>query len=72
MHIDAKNWSSKASKSTSKSDESKLINEQLEIIKNKIFNTKNELQTTVETITVDNLKNKLFGIEDAKRMLIPT
>jgi integrase len=71
MHIDAKNWSSKAGKSTSKSDESKLINEQLEIIKNKIFNTKNELQTTVETITVDNLKNKLFGIEDAKRMLIP-
>ena len=71
MHIDAKNWSSKAGKSTSKSDESKLINEQLDIIKNKIFNTKNELLTNVETITVDSLKNKLFGIEDAKRMLIP-
>ena len=71
MYIDAKSWSSKAGKSIGKSQDSKLINEQLEIVKNKIYNTKNELLSKVEAITIDNLKNKLFGIEAAKRMLIP-
>ncbi|MCM2302990.1 MAG: Arm DNA-binding domain-containing protein, partial [Flavobacteriaceae bacterium] len=36
MFIDAKNWSSKAGKSIGKSQDSKLINEQLEIVRNKI------------------------------------
>ena len=71
MFIDAKNWSSKAGKSIGKSQDSKLINEQLEIVKNKIFNTKIELQNNVETITVDNLKNKLLGISERNRTLIP-
>ena len=71
MFIDAKNWSSKAGKSIGKSQDSKLINEQLEIVKNKIFNTKIELQNNVETITVVNLKNKLLGISERNRTLIP-
>lgn len=71
LFIDAKNWSSKAGKFIGKSQESRLINEQLDILKYKIFNTKNELLNAAETVTVANLKNKLLGISARNRTLIP-
>lgn len=64
-------WSVNKSLAIGKNKESRLINEQLEMIKHRVVEAKNELFIKDTPLTAETLKNLLFGIQQKKRTLVP-
>ncbi|MFE3867065.1 site-specific integrase [Flavobacterium sp. LS2P90] len=69
--VEEAKWSSEGGKMKGNSEEARSINRHLDLLKIKIIDAQMELLHKNLPITIDSLKNKIFGIELNKRMLIP-
>ena len=69
--IDAAKWSTELSKMKGTSEEARSLNEYLNLMKSKIFDIQMELIHKNELLTLEVFKNKLLGIEERQRTLIP-
>lgn len=69
--IKPEKWSSEGSKIRGTNEEARTINSHLDFIKNRINEAEKKLFKKDIIVTSENLKNELFGIGKAKRMLIP-
>jgi site-specific recombinase XerD len=69
--IDATKWSAELSKMKGTSEEARSLNEYLNLMKSKIYDIQMELIHKNELLTLEVFKNKLLGIEERQRTLIP-
>jgi site-specific recombinase XerD len=69
--IDSSKWSSEMSKMKGNSEDARSLNEYLDLMKSKIFDIQMELIHRNELLTIEVFKNKLLGIQERQRMLIP-
>ncbi len=69
--VDASKWSPELSRMKGNSEDARSLNEYLDLMKSKIFDVQMKLIHANERITIEVFKNKLFGITENKRMLIP-
>jgi site-specific recombinase XerD len=69
--IDATKWSAELSKMKGTSEEARSLNEYLNLMKSKIYDIQMELIHKNELLTLEVFKNKLIGIEERRRTLIP-
>ena len=69
--IEAAKWSTELSKMKGTSEEARSLNEYLNLMKSKIFDIQMELIHKNELLTLEVFKNKLLGIEERQRTLIP-
>ena len=69
--IETAKWSPILSKMKGNSEEARTINDYLDLIKSKIFDIQMALIHKNELITIEVFKNKLLGITDRPRLLIP-
>ncbi|MCK9404412.1 MAG: site-specific integrase [Chitinophagaceae bacterium] len=68
--IDENNWSQRANKSIGKDQTSKTLNQYLEQLRVKIYNTQADLAQKQEPLTATRIKNKLFGLDERPLMLL--
>ena len=69
--IDPAKWHTEMSKMRGTSEEARSINGHLEYLKSKIYDAEKNLIKTDIPINSETLKNKLLGIEERRRTLIP-
>jgi hypothetical protein len=69
--IDSAKWSPEMSKMKSNTENARSLNEYLDLMKSKIFDIQMELIHRNEPFTIEVFKNKLLGIHERERMLIP-
>jgi site-specific recombinase XerD len=69
--IEPNKWSSEANKIRGNNDEARSINSYLDILKVKVYDAQKELIHNNSPVNSDTIKNKVFGIEQRARMLIP-
>jgi hypothetical protein len=71
LFIKPEYWSVNRSLAIGKNKESRLINEQLDLIKHRVIEAKNELFIKGINLTSESIKNLLYGNQLRKRTLIP-
>ena len=69
--VEQSKWSSELSKMRGTTEEARSINSYLDMMKSKVFDAQMELMHRNEALTIDNFKEKLLGLEQRSRMLIP-
>ena len=69
--IDSAKWSTEMSKMKGNTENARSLNEYLDLLKSKIFDIQMELIHRNELLTIEVFKNRLLGIQDNQRMLIP-
>lgn len=69
--VDPTKWSPELSKMKGNSEETRSLNEYLDVMKSKILDIQMKLIHSGDLITIEVFKNKLFGNTEKKRMLIP-
>lgn len=69
--INPSKWSPELSKMKGNSEEARSLNEYLDLIKSKVLAIQMELIHRNEIITLNIFKNKLLGIQERQRLLIP-
>lgn len=69
--VEEAKWSSEGGRMKGNSEEARSINRHLDMLKIKIIDAQMELLHKNLPITIGSLKNKIFGIDENKRMLIP-
>lgn len=69
--IDSTRWSPEMSKMKGNTENARSLNEYLDLMKSKIFDIQMELIHRNESLTIEVFKNRLFGIHERERMLIP-
>jgi len=69
--IDSTKWSPEMSKMKGTTEHARSLNEYLDLLKSKIFDIQTELIHRNEPLTIEVVKNRLLGIQDNQRMLIP-
>jgi site-specific recombinase XerD len=69
--IDCTKWSPEMSKMKGTTEDARSLNEYLNLLKAKIFDIQMELIHQNEILTIEIFKNKLLGIQERGRMLIP-
>ncbi len=69
--IDSAKWSQEMSKMKGTTEDARSLNEYLNLLKAKIFDIQMELIHQNEILTIEIFKNKLLGIQERGRMLIP-
>jgi site-specific recombinase XerD len=69
--IDSAKWSPEMSKMRGNTESARSLNEYLDLMKSKIFDIQMELIHRNELLTIEVFKNRLLGIQDNQRMLIP-
>ncbi|TRX01337.1 site-specific integrase [Flavobacterium gawalongense] len=69
--IDSAKWSPEMSKMKGTTEDARSLNEYLNLLKAKIFDIQMELIHQNEILTIEIFKNKLLGIQERGRMLIP-
>jgi site-specific recombinase XerD len=69
--IDSAKWSPEMSKMKGTTEHARSLNEYLDLLKSKIFDIQMELIHRNELLTIEVFKNRLLGIQDNQRMLIP-
>lgn len=70
-YIDPERWSSEGSKVKGSNEETRSINSHLENIKSKVLEAEKKIFKKDITLTSENLKNELFGLQENQRTLIP-
>jgi site-specific recombinase XerD len=65
-----KKWSQEFGKAIGKDEEAKSINEFLEVLKHKVHVYQKELTLEKHDISIQNFRNKWFGISENKKMLL--
>lgn len=68
--VEKTKWNIAAGKIKGNSEEARLINSHLDILKNKVYETEKWMVNNDQEINVLNFKNKLLGIEENQRMLL--
>jgi site-specific recombinase XerD len=68
--VEKSKWNTPAGKMKGNSEEARLINSHLDILKNKIYETEKQLINNNLEINAQTFKNKLLGIEEKERKLI--
>jgi site-specific recombinase XerD len=69
--IDSSKWSPEMSKMKGSTEDARSLNEYLNLVKSKIFDIQMELIHQNEILTIEVFKNKLLGIQERGRMLLP-
>ena len=69
--IESTKWSPEMSKVKGNTESARSLNEYLDLLKSKIFDIQMELIHRNEPLTIEVFKNRLLGIQDNQRMLIP-
>ncbi|WP_339919575.1 site-specific integrase [uncultured Flavobacterium sp.] len=69
--IDSAKWSPEMSKMKGNTENARSLNEYLDLLKSKIFDIQMELIHRNEPLKIEVFKNRLLGIQDNQRMLIP-
>ena len=64
-------WSSEMSKMKGNSEEARIINSHLEMLRAIIYETEKKLFMKQVPITFDNFKNEIQGVKERERLLIP-
>jgi len=64
-------WSKETSKIKGNSEEARIINSQLEMIKAQVYETQKKLFMNQTEINFENFKNEFLGKKERERMLIP-
>jgi site-specific recombinase XerD len=70
-YVDEAKWSSEASKMKGNSEEARLINGQLDIMRATVYETEKKLFMNQVQITFESFKNEYQGKKERERMLIP-
>ncbi|WP_348800030.1 site-specific integrase [Flavobacterium adhaerens] len=69
--IDSSKWSNELSKMKGNSEEARSINSLLDYTRNRINEIQFELLKESKSINIDEFKNKLLGVKERERLLIP-
>ncbi len=69
--VDPLKWSKEQGKMKSQSEEARILNTYLDILKGNIYNMQKELIHDGNEANYENFRNKFFGIEERKKMLVP-
>jgi len=69
--IDSAKWSPEMSKMKGNTEHARSLNEYLDLMRSKIFDIQMELIHRNEPLTIEVFKNRLLGIHERERMLIP-
>lgn len=69
--IDVSKWSQELSRMKGNSEEARSINSLLDFTRNRINEIQFELLKESKSINIDDFKNKLYGIKERERLLIP-
>ena len=70
-YVEPLKWSSEAGKMKGNSEEAKSINSYLDVTKGSVYDYQKELMQHCLEVNVENMRNKLLGIDEKARMLIP-
>lgn len=68
--VEESKWNTSAGKMKGNSEEARLINSHLDLLKTKVYETEKHLLNNNVEINAQNFKNKLLGIEEKQRKLI--
>ena len=68
--IEKSKWNTAGCKMRGTSEEARLINSHLDILKSKVYETENWLINNNKEINVQTFKNKILGVEEKQRQLI--
>jgi site-specific recombinase XerD len=69
--IEPNKWSSEANKMRGNTDEARSINSYLDILKGKVYDAQKELIHNNIPVNLDTIKNKVIGVQQRARMLVP-
>lgn len=69
--VEISKWSTEAGKMKGTSEEARSINNHLDLLKNQIRDAQIELIHQKRPLTTETLKNKILGIDERVRMLVP-
>lgn len=69
--VEISKWSTEAGKMKGTSEEARSINNHLNLLKNQIRDAQIELLHQKRPLTTETLKNKILGIDERVRMLVP-
>ena len=69
--VEPSKWSTEAGKMRGTSEEARLINSHLDLIRNQITEAQIELNYKKIPLTTETLKRKILGVEERQRMLVP-
>jgi site-specific recombinase XerD len=69
--VELSKWSTEGNKMKGTSEEARLINNHLDLLKNQIRDAEMELIHKKIPVTTDTIKSKLLGIDEKVRMLVP-
>ena len=68
--IEKAKWNTSAGKIKGSSEEARLINSYLDILKNKVYETEKRMVNNNQEINAQTFKNKLLGIEEKQHKII--
>ena len=69
--VEISKWSTEGNKMKGTSEEARLINNHLDLLKNQIRDAEMELIHKKTPVTIETIKSKLLGIDERARMLVP-
>lgn len=69
--VEISKWSKEGNKMKGTSEEARLINNHLDLLKNQIRDAEMELIHKKTPVTIETIKSKLLGIDERARMLVP-
>ena len=69
--VEISKWSTEGNKMKGTSEEARLINNHLDLLKNQIRDAEIELIHKKTPVTIETIKSKLLGIDERARMLVP-
>lgn len=64
-------WNSKSQKAIGTSEEVRTLNAYLKTFEQEVYQAQHELIREKEVVTIETLKNKLIGVNEKSRMLVP-
>lgn len=69
--VEVAKWSVDHGRMKGSSEDARAINTYLDILKGKVYDAQKDLIHEGQFVNVENMRNKLLGIEEHKRMLVP-
>ena len=69
--VEISKWSTEGNKMKGTSEEARLINNHLDLLKNQIRDAEMELIHKKTPVTIETIKSKLLGVDERARMLVP-
>jgi hypothetical protein len=70
-YVEKSRWSVEGNKMKGNSEEARTINSYLDVLKNKVYETKKSMINNNQEIFAKSFKNKFLELEEKQRMLVP-